>query len=66
MVELGEDEDVDIHFTNLSGSKPRNKLPVTAYERDGESKVIKRCPKGEVPIYANVKEGQESCQEFCV
>lgn len=58
VVKVGEEEDVDIHFTNLNGSKPWNKLPVSAYEIDEESKVIKRCPKGEAPIYAKVKNGQ--------
>lgn len=56
VVKLGE-EGVDIHFTNLSGSKPKDKLSVTAYENK-ESKVIKRYPKGEAPIYVKVKNGQ--------
>lgn len=63
VVKLGE-EGVDIHFTNLSGSKPKDKLSVTVYEIDKESKVIKRYPKGEAPIYAKVKNGQSVAHLF--
>ena len=40
---------IEIHLTNMSGTKPRKKLPVTEFEIDPETNIIIKCPKGYTP-----------------
>ncbi|MDD2502887.1 MAG: transposase [Clostridia bacterium] len=58
VVKLGNENHVDIHFSNLNGTEPHKKLSITAYEIDETSNIITKCPKGVTPQYASVKNGQ--------
>lgn len=58
VMKVGEENHVDLHFTNLNGTQPHKKLPVTVYEIDEATNIITKCPKGIVPQHANVKNGQ--------
>jgi hypothetical protein len=54
----GEENNVDVHFTDLTGVRPHKKLPVTEYEIDEDTNIILKCPKGEVPTSVCIKKGQ--------
>jgi len=58
VVRLGNENHVDIHFTNLNGTEPHKKLPITAYKIDETTNVITKCPKGVTPQHASIKNGQ--------
>jgi len=58
IVKLGSESHVDLHFTNLNGTEPHKKLPVTAYEIEETTNIITKCPKGFIPQHASVKNGQ--------
>lgn len=47
-----------IHFTDMTGKDPVNKIPATEFEFEEDSTLIKRCPKGIVPLRTAVKNGQ--------
>jgi len=55
-----EENGIEIHLTNMSGTEPSKKLPVTDYTIDAETNVILRCPGGYAPTHAGVKGGQTS------
>jgi hypothetical protein len=61
-----------IHLTNMSGTEPCKKLPITEYEIDETTNIIQRCPSGHTPLRTAVSNGQttarfphETC-ESCV
>lgn len=58
VIKTGKENNVDIHFTNLNGTQPRKKFPVTDYEIDEDTNIIIKCPKGKTPTHANVKNNQ--------
>lgn len=58
--EVAEKVGVEIHLTNMSGTKPSKKLPVTKFEIDPKTSIIIRCPKGYVPTQAGVGKSQTS------
>ena len=58
--EAAEKAGVEIHLTNMSGTQPNKKLPVTEFEIDLETNIIIRCPKGYVPTQAGVSNSQTS------
>ena len=49
---------IDLHFTDMTGREPKSKLPVTAFEFDAETLIINKCPNNVVPLRAAVKDGQ--------
>ena len=51
---------INIHLTNMSGTEPTKKLPVTDFAIDQDSKIIQRCPAGHAPLRAGVSGGQTS------
>ena len=55
-----EENEIGIHLTNMSGTTPEKKLPVTAYEIDHDTKVIQKCPAGHAPTRSGVSGGQTS------
>jgi len=58
VVELGKDNGVNLHFTNLSGREPSKKLSVTEYQIDESTNIITKCPKGITPIHTGITKGQ--------
>ena len=52
--------EIEIHLTNMSGTEPSKKLPVTEFEIDPETNTILKCPKGYVPTQAGVNNSQTS------
>jgi len=53
-----EEAGIKIHLTNMTGTEPVQKLPVTEFDIDGNTNVINRCPAGFVPTHAGIKSGQ--------
>jgi len=51
---------IDIHLTNMSGTEPSKKLPVSAFTINEETNVIQQCPGGHTPTRAGVSGGQTS------
>jgi hypothetical protein len=56
--EAAQGNEIKIHLTDMSGTEPRKKIPVTQFDIDETTKVIKQCPKGHIPIRAGVTGGQ--------
>lgn len=48
---------VEINFTDMTGKKPVEKIPVTDFEFD-ETNIIIKCPKGIAPDRSVIKKGQ--------
>lgn len=51
-VEPNITSDVEIHLTNMSGTEPTKKLPVTEFDIDKTTNVINKCPGGYIPTRA--------------
>lgn len=49
---------MDIHLTNMTGTKPGKKLPVTEFEIDPDTNIIVKCPGGYPPIQAGINNSQ--------
>jgi len=52
VVEVAKGNDVNIHFTNLNGTRPRTKLAVDEYTIDETTMKITQCPGGFQPTQA--------------
>jgi hypothetical protein len=55
---VGMANNIDLHFTDMTGREPKSKLPVTAFEFDAETLIIHKCPNNMIPLRAAVKDGQ--------
>ena len=55
-----EENGIEIHLTNMSGTEPTKKFPVTAFTINEETKTIEQCPGGQVPTRTGVSSGQTS------
>jgi len=53
-----EENGIEIHLTNMSGTKPSTKMDVSEFEIDEETNVIVRCPGGHTPVRAGVGNSQ--------
>ena len=53
-----EEAGITIHLTNMSGTEPTKKLAATAFDIDGDTNAILRCPAGHVPTRTGVTKGQ--------
>ena len=51
---------VNIHLTDMTGTEPSTKMPVTAFDIDPTSKRILQCPAGHTPVHAGVGKNQTS------
>jgi hypothetical protein len=56
--EEAKKNDMEIHLTNMSGTEPSKKLPVTEFEIDPETNIIFKCPGGYAPTQAGVNNSQ--------
>ena len=54
----GAANNIDLHFTDMTGREPKFKLPVTAFEIDVETTIITKCPNNVAPLHTVVKDGQ--------
>jgi hypothetical protein len=50
--------DIEIHLTDMCGTEPANKIPVTEFDIDAETNVIGKCPAGHAPARAGVCKSQ--------
>lgn len=55
-----QENGIEIHLTNMSGTTPSKKLPATAFEIDSETYTISKCPMGYVPTRSGVSNSQTS------
>ena len=58
VIAAGVANNIDLHFTDMTGREPNSKLPVTAFELDAETLIIHKCPNNVVPLRVAVKSGQ--------
>lgn len=58
VITTGLVNNIDLHFTNMTGREPKSKLPVTAFEFDAETQIITKCPNHVTPLHATIKNGQ--------
>lgn len=58
--QAAKENGIEIHLTNMSGTEPTKKLPVTEFDIDEITNVINKCPGGHIPIRAGVSGGQTS------
>lgn len=61
--QTASDNDIEIHLTNMTGREPTKKMPVTDFEIDEHTNVIKKCPGGYIPTNAGVSNSQ-TCAHF--
>lgn len=58
VAELEKENQVELHFTNLSGRNPSKKQSVTDYQIDETTDLIVKCPKGYAPIHTGITKSQ--------
>lgn len=58
VVAAAKDNEVELHFTNLNGTQPYKKIPVTEYDIDEKTEIIIGCPRGIKPAHAGVSKNQ--------
>jgi hypothetical protein len=58
--EAAKKNEIEIHQTNMCGSEPTKKLPVTEFDIDESTNTILKCPGGHVPTSTSVSKSQTS------
>jgi len=58
--QTAKENGIEIHLTNMSGTEPTKKLPVSEFDIDESTNVINKCPGGHIPTHAGVSGGQTS------
>ncbi|MBA1337124.1 MAG: hypothetical protein HPY66_3560 [Firmicutes bacterium] len=58
--QTAKENGIEIHLTNMSGTEPTKKLPVTEFDIDETTNIINKCPGGYIPTHAGVSGGQTS------
>lgn len=56
--QTAKENGIEIHLTNMSGTKHTKKLPVTEFDIDETSNVINKCRGGHIPTHTGVSGGQ--------
>jgi hypothetical protein len=51
---------IKIHLTNMSGTEPTKKIPVTEFDIDETTNLINKCPAGYIPTRTGISGGQRS------
>lgn len=58
VVTAGKTDNVELHFTDMTGRSPSEKMAVTEFEINLETRIIDKCPEGYVPEAVTVTENQ--------
>ena len=58
VIATGSANNIDLHFTDMTGRGPKSKLPVTAFEFEAETLIITKCPNNMDPLHVAIKGGQ--------
>ncbi|MCR4437392.1 MAG: transposase [Eubacteriales bacterium] len=58
--QTAEENGIEIHLTNISGTEPTKKIPVTEFDIDETTNMINKCPAGHIPIRTGISRGQTS------
>lgn len=56
--QAAEEKGINIHLTNMTGTEPTKRIPVTEFDIDENTNEITKCPGGHVPTRAAVSGGQ--------
>ncbi len=56
--EKAEENDMEIHLTNMSGTQPSKNLPVSCFEINGATNLIEKCPGGHIPTRVGITKSQ--------
>ena len=56
--QAAEENGIEIHLTNMSGTNPSTKMDVSEFDIDKDTNIIIRCPGGHAPIRAGVSNSQ--------
>jgi len=55
-----QENGIKIHLTNMSGTEPTKKIPVTEFDIDETTNLITKCPAGYTPVRTGISSGQTS------
>ena len=55
---VAKEEEIDMHLTDMSGTEPTKKLPLSEYKIDEQSNEILECPNKQQPIRSDIGNGQ--------
>lgn len=58
VTKVANENGIEIHLTNMSGTEPTKKLPVTEFDIDETTNIILKCPGGHTPTHVGVSGGQ--------
>lgn len=56
--QVAEDEGIEMHQTNMAGTEPTKKIPVSEFEIDETTNTINKCPGGYTPTSTNTTKTQ--------
>jgi hypothetical protein len=56
--QTAKENGIEIHLTNMSGTEPKKKIPVSAFDIDETTNKINKCPAGHIPTHTKVSKGQ--------
>ncbi len=56
--QTAKENGIEIHLTNMSGTEPSKRMPVSEFDIDETTNVINQCPMGHIPTRAGVSGGQ--------
>ena len=56
--QTAEEQNIQIHLTNMSGTRPSKKIEATAFEMDEQTHVILKCPASQVPTRVSINNSQ--------
>jgi hypothetical protein len=53
-----EENEIEIHLTNMCGTYPSKKIPVSEFDIDADTNIINKCPGGHAPTHAGLCKSQ--------
>ena len=65
VIEAAGKAGVEMHFTDMTGTSPSKKLPVSEYEVEEKTRIITKCPAGYKPDMAAISKGQSVAHFPC-
>ena len=58
--QAAEKAEIKIHLTNMTGTEPTKKIPLSEFDIDKTTNIINKCPGGHIPSRTGVSGGQTS------
>jgi len=58
VIDKAAEQGINMHFTDMTGKQPHEKIPVTEFVTDEKTKVIVKCPADQTPTRSVIKDKQ--------